>query len=47
MVGLARSTLLVGALYLSSGNLREAFTDPSVTGIVANLVQSGMAILAG
>ncbi len=47
MVGLAKSTILVGALYLSSNYLREAVTDLSATGFVANLVQSGMAIIAG
>ncbi len=47
MVGLAKSTILVGALYLSIASLSEAFTDPHSTSFIGNLVQSGLAILGG
>ena len=47
MVGLAKPTILVGALFLSIAYLSQAVTDPYATGFVASLVHSGMAILAG
>ncbi len=47
MVGLAKPTILVGALVLSVAYLSEAVTDPYATGFIASLVQTGMAIIAG
>ena len=47
MVGLAKSAALAGALYFSIAFLSESVTDPYSTSFVGNLVQSGLAILAG
>ena len=47
MAGLAKPTILVGALIFSIAYMSEAVTDPYATGFVASLVQTGMAILAG